>query len=354
MDLKNDAVKLRVDDLDDLWAIYNTVEVGDLALAKTFRREKMEREDSRPERGEKKPVFLGVRVEKVEFHKYVNMIRLIGRIERGVDLGSYHALNIEPGSVFTVIKSWKRAEIATLKEAVRETKRPVILVVALEEGDATFAIIRQRGVDFLSEVSANIPGKREKGPREALRREFYSAVLKGITETASSRGLGQVLVVGPDLTRAGFKRYVEESPDLGSIKVSFDTCFSPGRTGVYEAIRRGAVDRVVSSSRVSLEMSEVEDFLQEVARDGRAAYGPPQVKEAAGAGAVEKLLVTDEFFRERRAEAVAVIRQVERYQGSHLMISTDHEAGVKLQSLGGLGATLRYDFGRPQAPGSPE
>jgi len=352
-DLKNGRLKLRVDNLDDLWILHNILQPGDLVLAKTFRREKVDTEDSRPERGEKKPVFLGIRIEKVELHKYVNMIRLIGRIERGIDLGSYHTINVQPGSIFSIVRDWKRSELDTLKEAVQESRRPKILIVSLEEGEASFGIVRQRGVDLINDLFANIPGKREKSARESLRGEFYNEVLGAIMEVAESQGIRDVLVVGPELTRTSFKAYVEDHPDLLSgLNVTYDTCFSPGRTGIYEAIRRGAVDRMVTSSRVSLEMTRVEQFLSEVSKGGKATYGLREVKMATEAGAVESLLITDRFFRDRRDEADALIQRVKRYRGSHLIISTDHEAGTKLQSLGGLGAILRYrlsqaDRGKP-------
>lgn len=344
LDLKNDTVKLRTENLDDLWTIYNTVQPGDLVLARTFRREKIQLDDSRPERGVKKPVFLGVRIEKVEFHKYVNMVRLIGRIESGTDVGSHHSINIEAGTSFSLVRNWRKAEIDLLKEAERETNKPMVLLVALEEGEASLALVRQRGVDFIDQVSTHIPGKREEGARDAARKEFHSTLIKAVLAAASSRGLKQAVVVGPELVRTGFSKFVEDRrKDLaGVLSISYDTCFSPGRTGIYEAIRRGAVDRIVASNRVSAELSEVERFLTEVAKGGRAAYGLTEVTNATRSGAVDTLLITDQLFRERRNEADGLIRDVERYSGRHMMVSTDHEGGVKLQSLGGLGAILRY------------
>jgi protein pelota len=223
----------------------------------------------------------------------------------------------------------------------------MVLVVVVDDGEATLAVIRQRGVDFLGEISHNIPGKRESGAREPARKAFYAAVMQAIREAAGSRGISQVLVVGPDLTRAGFKSYMDErlGDMTGISSISYDTCHSPGRTGIYEAIRRGAVERVVSESRVSREIGAVEDFLGRIARDMPAAYGMGEVSRAVSAGAVEVLLVTDEFFRSNRREADELIRGTESCSGNHIMISTDHEGGRKLQSLGGLGALLRYRLG---------
>lgn len=346
LDLRNGTVKLRVDDLDDLWVIYNTVQKGDLVLARTFRREKLDLQDSRPERGDKRPMNLGVRVEKVEFHRYVNALRLTGPIERGTDVGSYHTIHLEPGSTFSLVRKWNRAEIAHIRDAVKEGRRPLILLVVIDEGDATMAVVRQRGVDFIGEVSYNIPGKRVAGAKEPARRAFYSAVMDSIRESAASRGISQVLVVGPDLIRVAFKAHADGHVDsVAGITLHYDTCHSPGRTGVYEAIRRRAVDRIVSESRVTREIEAVEDFLKRLAKEMPATYGKADVARAVASGAVELLLVTDEFFRYYRREADRLISETERHSGEHLLISTDHEGGKKLQSLGGLGATLRFRIG---------
>ena len=343
MDLRNKTIKLRVDDLDDLWTLYNIVQPGDLALAKSFRREKQDLEDSRPERGEKKPVFLGIRIEKVDFHAYVNAVRFTGRIERGIDIGSFHTFNVEPGSVISLVRDWRRSEIGNLEEAVRLGRRPMILVVSIEDGDASFAVVRQRGVDFINEITINIPGKRERSSREVARNRFYSAVAQAIVEIASSRGLSQVLVVGPELVRSGFKSYLDENPKaLGELVVSHDTCYSPGRAGIYEAMRRGSVDRIVSSNRVTMELNAIEDFLGRIAKEQPVAYGLEEVRKAAKMGAVESLLITDEIFRERRRDADRLIKLVHGFSGTHLMVSTDHEGGHKLRGLGGIGAFLRY------------
>jgi len=343
LDPKRDTVKLRVENLDDLWAIYNTVQEGDLVYALTFRREKDEREDSRPDRGQRKPVYLGIRVQKIDFHKYVNAVRITGRIESGEDVGSFHTLNIVPGSVFSIVRKWRPSELENLRQTARESNRPIILVVSVEDGYAAFAAIRQRGIDMLDEVSINIQGKRSAGLREAQREAFYSAVADTISNICSSRDIRDVLIVGPELVRQGLKRFLEgRSSLLGDLRISYDTCFSPGRPGIYEAIRRGSVERVVSENRVSREVMAVEELLREIATDGKAVYGVEEVKRAATSGAVDKLLLTDSFFRENRELSEQVIRDTKRFSGSYLIVSTDHEGGAKLDGLGGIAAVLRY------------
>jgi protein pelota len=61
---------------------------------------------------------------------------------------------------------------------------------------------------------------------------------------------------------------------------------------------------------------------------------------------VEKLLVADTMLREASDQERLIIenimRNVEAKGGQVAVISTEHEAGVKLRGLGGVAALLRF------------
>jgi protein pelota len=87
-------------------------------------------------------------------------------------------------------------------------------------------------------------------------------------------------------------------------------------------------------------MALVEKALEEVAKDGPVAYGPAQVAEAVRAGAVELLLVLDTKVKEKEVEEM--MASTEQARGRVVVVSEHHEGGMKLESLGGLAALLRY------------
>jgi protein pelota len=78
-------------------------------------------------------------------------------------------------------------------------------------------------------------------------------------------------------------------------------------------------------------------------------YGLAEVEKAVAFGAVEKLFLTDVTLREASDEKRLVIeglmRQVEEKGGEIMVVSTEHEAGAKLISLGGIAALLRFPIG---------
>lgn len=96
----------------------------------------------------------------------------------------------------------------------------------------------------------------------------------------------------------------------------------------------------------------MQDFMTLLYKDdGRAAYGPKEVKQAVDKGAVGRgggvLLVSDSLFR---AQDVAVRRKwvnmVDRVRGTEggevRVLSSTHESGKQLEGLGGIAAMLTF------------
>src|SRR6266705_3389470 len=77
-----------------------------------------------------------------------------------------------------------------------------------------------------------------------------------------------------------------------------------------------------------------------VATNRPCAYGPAEVAEAIEAGAVETLLVSDAVVRNPGIEDL--MRSAESARGAVVLVSRHHEAGQKLEALGGIAALLRF------------
>ena len=101
------GIQLETD--DDIWHLYNIIEVGDLVTASTVRREEKAGDKIRAERAEKRRMTLGIRVEKVEFSEDDVRLRILGVIESGPqDIGQHHTLMAEVGERMTISKRhWK-------------------------------------------------------------------------------------------------------------------------------------------------------------------------------------------------------------------------------------------------------
>jgi len=74
------------------------------------------------------------------------------------------------------------------------------------------------------------------------------------------------------------------------------------------------------------------------------------VENAVLMGAVEKLIVADTTLRdaneEQRLKLEELMHEVEKRNANITVVSTEHEAGSKLLSLGGIAALLRFPLYR--------
>lgn len=317
---RDGQVRIEVENEDDLWNLESLLEPGDL-LRKVTQRTKL---DGR----EKKTLKLSLEVEKIALQD--GRLRATGEIqeaEEDVELG-YHTFNIEPGDRFELRREFTDEGWKRLLEAESQHSYEVLFVL-VQKGEAELYLVRESGIQDLSSVSGNVPGKMYEDDTGG----DFLAELGSVVER-SAKDVDSVVVAGPGFEK---QKLMDELPDEVREKSFLQDISVTGMTGLNEAIKRGALDRVVESSRISEESAAVEKLFEELQTDGDADYGEP-VKELAEMGAVENLLITAERFREERQ----LVKDVENQGGEVQRIHTDHEAGERLEKLGGIAALLRY------------
>jgi protein pelota len=335
-DKKTGETKLLIQTPDDLWHVYNLVEAGDFVFATSFRREEKIRDKLRPERMGKKKMRIGLRVESAEFHEFTDRLRILGVIEQAPqDLGEHHTFNFKVRDNLSIVKDWKDHHLARLNDAVEATHEPLITFLAIDDESALFAQLHQYGIEEIAEIRSHGTGKMypTKGGRDAYFDEVISKM--------KSMDLGEALIVlGPGFEKEAMSDSIRDRvPDVASKLNMFPTSHS-GMLGIQECLKGGMASEILEESRVGMETRLVEELLGEISKEGKYAYGLDEVRGATEQGAVETLMVTNKMIRNEEIEIL--LKEAERAQGKVVIISSKHEAGRKLTSLGGLGAILRY------------
>ncbi|WP_094227308.1 mRNA surveillance protein pelota [Methanolobus psychrotolerans] len=323
--------------LDDLWHLKYIIEKGDFVFALTKRKADAVADKLRPEKVEKKNVRLGIRVEELEFHRFSNRLRIHGLIEQGMDAGHYHTFNVEEGLDLSITKTWKKDQLERIDEAEASSKRPKVVIVAIEEGDADIGLVRHYGIEVYSHISQS-SGKGEGSLRDVFFQEIAGHLIHAASESEA------IVVAGPGFTKEDFLKYLQpKEPELFSRIVTEDTS-SIGMSGFQEVLRRGAVDRIMEESRIARESRLMDELLKQIAIDGKVAYGIEEVKIALDYGSIETLLVADEMLRMEREKGGidSFLQEVENTQGKIVVFSTIFEPGQKLLALGGIAALLRF------------
>ncbi|AGI47556.1 putative translation factor pelota [Thermoplasmatales archaeon BRNA1] len=331
-------IKVMPETDDDIWHLFNVIQVGDIVTASTTRRDEKADDKLRAERAEKIRMTLGVRIEKIEYDDDALRMRLLGVIETGPqDIGQHHTLMIEPGSPLTVGKyKWKKTQIDRLESASKDTVKPRIVFVSLDQDDATVAIMRQSGLKEVVTVRSMRSGKQydEKGKPF----DYHGEIISKLSAVATPDM--PLVILGPGFEKETLAEDVKKLPKGTFGNVYVEHTGQSGMVGVNELIKSGLGSQILKESAVGTEMEAVEQLMERISKDGLATYGPQQVFDAANAGAVETLLVLDSVIRERDLDDI--IRAVETQRGKVVVVSGDHDGGRQLAALGGMGALLRY------------
>ncbi|MCK4613689.1 MAG: mRNA surveillance protein pelota, partial [Thermoplasmata archaeon] len=339
-DRRAGRIKLRVENTDDLWHLYNLIRPGDNVYALTQRREEKATDKIREKRAEKRRIYLGIRVEKVEFHTFADRLRVHGIIlPDQMDTGSYHTLNLEVGREVKLLKQdWQPQDIKRIREAVEAGKRPKVVVVSLDEDEAVVAVLRQYGIQEVGMVYSGRSGKQYTAAK-SKKGNYFEEITAVITLQGSDLPL---IIAGPGFTKEELLRFGRARyPGIYSSAAAVSTGQS-GKVGINEVLKNGAVSHVTEGSRLEYETGLIERFLKELSTSGKAAYGLEEVQEAVRKGAAEIVLITDKALRENRETAGGLLGRAEASGAEVAIISGAHDSGRQLESLGGYAAILRF------------
>jgi protein pelota len=324
-------VKLFPESIDDLWHLRHLISAGDLVFATTFRSVEAASDKIRPEKVEKRPVRLGIRVEKVEFSEHGVRLRLTGLIEHGPETGSYHTINVETGYEISVIRHWRPLDVERITRAVNASVVEVIHLLAIEEGEAELFRLRQYGPESVIMVTA---GSGKVGGVDS-RPAFFEQVLGYLAQLT-----GPLVIAGPGFVKEDFVKYLRSrNPGLSERLVMADTRRT-GKGAVQEAIGNGVLESLVNDLQLSREVKYMDEVFCRIAQDGPVAYGRAVVEEAIGFGAADQVLITDTLLHDPGIRCL--IERAESMRATVVVLSSSFEPGERLAALGGIAALLRY------------
>jgi protein pelota len=340
-DPRNEVVRLRAENLDDLWHLHNLIEVGDHVTASTYRTAEEIGDKIRSEKIAKERITLTLAVERIEFHEFSDRLRIMGIIVQGPrDLGAHHTFNVEAGDFEDLSlhkpKGYKAHHWDRIKEAVEAAQRPLVTILSMDDEEAVIAVLRQYGIQWAVTIKGRSPGKQYAA--EDTTKDYFGETLAALKRIRTDNT--PLVVVGPGFTREDFLKVVREREASFLKGVVTEGTGQAGRVGVQEALKRGIIERIQKDQQVAVDTRLVEEVMAEIARDGAVTYGPQQVEDALAMGAVEGLLMTDEVLRTRDGERL--LETARRGNAKCHIVAINHEAGKKLQAIGGVAARLRF------------
>ncbi|MEM4195041.1 MAG: mRNA surveillance protein pelota [Candidatus Anstonellales archaeon] len=324
--LKEGKIKLVPDSVEDLWHLEHIIKEGDFAEGSTFRSVKF------GEKEERKPVFIRVQVERVEFAKHANRLRIGGKIVEGkpeefVQLGRHHTLDVSPKDAITIIKErWGRAELERIEDAVRESGRALVRAILMDNEKALVYEIKPYGFEEIAEVRSE---SSKRGGVDKTQ-EFYKKLLPFVD--------GLCIVAGPGFEKNNFQKFLEKEKK----KVFVEDVSYAEESGLRELVEKGSIERIIGETRLEKEAKVMEELLKHLGReDGLLAYGKKEVGNALSMGGIKTLAVLDELLRTDE-EIENIVDESYKQRAEVVVFSKESEWGKRLKGLAGIAAVLRF------------
>jgi protein pelota len=341
--LKKGEIKVKIDNLDDLWYLSHIIEPNDVIKGQTIRKIKIGDSEQRRSEVIKKRIFISILVEKLEFKDAT--LRVSGIIQEGpenISRGSHHTFNFEEGTRAIIVKEqWLKFQLDKLKEAA-SAKQPAILICVLDREEAIFALSKSQGYRILTNLHGEVQKKEE---RVVAKGSFYAEIIKNIGEYTGRYKVEHIIVASPAFWKEDLLKQIKD--ESLKKKITPATCSSVSENAINEVLKRPETKEVLMQDRLAKESRVVEELLSEVSKDNLGVYGIRETDKAANAGAVKTLLITDKFIKKKREEEKyekidSIMKIVDNIKGDIHIINSEFEAGKKLDGLGGVGAILRY------------
>mmetsp|Transcript_23805 Transcript_23805/g.73256 ORF Transcript_23805/g.73256 Transcript_23805/m.73256 type:complete len:473 (+) Transcript_23805:119-1537(+) len=363
------SVKLVLEDADDVWTLYNLLDVDDEVRAPTTRKVAADASGTTSST-EKRRVVLTLRATKVEYDGVNASVRVSGQNVEAhslVSLGAYHTTEIASRFEVTVTKSsWDAGH----RDALTAKKRggEVAAVLASEARDLSARLYALSGSLSRHLGSVDVHKSKSEIGRDKARDKFVQQLRRLLADKVDWQTCRCIALCGPgandlllevaESSKANKKADASaEDPVARAFRDKKVVAVEHASGGVsMEALEallsESSVARLVADTSLAAHFAALEDFREAEARDpDRVTYGSVRAaREAADRAAIAKLLVLDERLKNARdvaeRRAVADLIQTAKDLGGKnvhvLVFPKNHVTAQRLRNLGGVAAILRF------------
>lgn len=341
LDKNHGILEIRVESHEDFFILNRFLEEGDLITSETSRKIKHDNEVYR------KSMTVTLSFKKASYQSFGKRLRISGIVKEGpedfISRGSYHTINLEINDSLIIERSdLNEEDLIPLQKAERYTKRPPILLVAIERGIVSIGILSSYELKIIKTIKRDVSNKG-MDTAKGLLFDFFSEVRNIISNYLET--IEAIIIAGPGFTKKRFKKYLVK--DIQKVKIFTGKTSSGTVSGLHEIIRRGIPEEVRANQRISKETRMIEELLTHIGKnDGLATYGYKKVKKAVEYGAVDTLLVSSSKFysKETKKKVLELIKETREQGGIFQIISVKHPSGKQFDQMTGIGALLRYKF----------
>ncbi len=238
--------------------------------------------------------------------------------------------------------------VIDILEDMREHKEAYGLIL-VDRREATLGLLKGSSITLLTDLTSGVPGKFKAGGQSAARFErlihgMAIEFFKRVSELCNKeflpmKNLKGILLGGPGPTKEEFQQYLNNELKKKILAVQ-DVTYTD-ESGLHHLVDKSA--DILEKEGIIAEKKVMERFFTILAKEpNKAAYGEKEVRRVLEMGAVELILLSEDYDDKKMQE----IETLAQSTGTSLqLISTDTKEGQQLRDLGGIAAILRFAVG---------
>lgn len=334
-----DSVKIRIDDMDDLWYLKNILSTGDQVSMTTMRRAEKQDDMTRSKETKRIPVRVTISLESIEFQEFSNRLKLLGVITHGAEdiIGEHQSFIVTEGDDLVLRKeTWTEVQRKLLKEARERSDKIMGIFVALDDDSADVVVMRSYGLQSLGKVYSGKSGKMYNTVYSE--KSYFTEISEILKKSAEEQKL--ISILGPGFTREHLLAFLSDDPYYTAKILRSSPTGRADMGAVYEYLQSEESKKAFSNARLMTENELFGRFLKELNGDGLCAYGPEDIKKALELGAVETLMISESVISE---DITGEFSELAKNTSSEVYVFSDlTEPGKMLKKFGGFCAILRY------------
>ncbi|MFH0906485.1 MAG: hypothetical protein V1824_04065 [archaeon] len=322
--------------IEDLWTIKSIVQEADLISGSSSRRLRVNEESGESER---KPIFVKLKIEKCEYSNTLDSLRFTGKIIEGKPLeiapiGEYHTIEIKLDEKYTLEKcDLFEHEIELLKNSTKISSLVLLVIISYEE--AEFFKLTDIGI---KEITTIVSGKSGKRYTSDFKQEEY---FEKIYEVISQQKQINLILAGSGRLKSELHNYISsKSKSYRILEVNIQ---NTSKNAVYELFTKDEVSKFFTNSVIYSQKKLLDIFLENLGKDnGRAVYGINEIEKYLSLGAMEFILINEDYWKNNKDKLVSIINLADNYKTKVLVVDNTFDISKNIKSFGGIIGNLRY------------
>jgi len=341
--LDQHSIALIPEEPDDLIILRRIIKKGDRIVGDTTRIIKLEKDYSRPDKGERIRIRIGLDVEKVSLDNVLDRLRIHGIIvesnNESVPKGSHHSFMITMNESFKLIKKqWMPIEKKLLQT---DNQNIGFLLVALDTSICGIGRLKGTHLQIMPNIYSGSSGKQYKSDFNIER--FFESIQKAIVSLLNKGD--QIIIFGPGETKKRFSNFLQKTSIGNEYKNQvIDGIDSGGEDGLYTFTKSQSMKEIMSDSKLGKVLSIIDEIMLRANKKSRKfTMGFDETLKASQYGAIESLVFSEKIIQtEDEEKVIELLNDVEGKGAKVYGVDSTTDAGLRISGLGGIVSILRF------------